>query len=44
MISALEWEVLSFFEVEPQRQDPEAPWPYNDFLYQIEQGDLVFSL
>jgi hypothetical protein len=43
MISALEWEVLSFFEVEPQRLDPEVPWPYNGFLYEIERDGLVFS-
>jgi hypothetical protein len=32
MISAREWEVLSFFEVEPQFEDADAGWPYNVFL------------
>ena len=36
-------ELLSFFSVEPQRFDPERPWPYNDFLYQVDVGPYAIS-
>ena len=42
-ISAEEWEVLSFFEVQPKLADKDIAWPYNDFLYEIERGDLSLS-
>jgi hypothetical protein len=42
-ISAEELELLSFFEVEPKRQDDGAEWPYNDFLYEVTQEDLHLS-
>ena len=42
-ISAEEWEVLSFFEVEPKLADKDVPWPYNEFLYELERGDLFLS-
>lgn len=38
-ISAEEWQLLAFFEVEPTRLDAEA-WPYNDFTYSTTLGDL----
>jgi hypothetical protein len=41
-ISAQEWQLLSFFEVEPTTPDGEA-WPYSDFLYQVSRGDLHLS-
>jgi hypothetical protein len=41
-ISAQEWQLLSFFEVEPTSPDGEA-WPYSDFLYQVSHGDLHLS-
>ncbi len=43
IITAQEWEVLYFFEVEPERLDPEIAWPYNDFVYLVSQGDLSLS-
>jgi hypothetical protein len=42
-ISAEDWELLSFFEVEPQRLDPSVPWVYNDSVYLIEDGELSLS-
>src|SRR5262245_46669203 len=42
-ISAEELELLSFFEVEPKRQDEDGEWPHNDFLYEVVQGDLHLS-
>lgn len=46
LISATELDLLTFFEMEPIRTDPDVPWPYNDFLYEIQRGDkrLVFSV
>jgi hypothetical protein len=43
VISAEELELLTFFEVEPKKQDRDVPWPYNDFLYEVTQGDLRLS-
>jgi hypothetical protein len=42
-ITADELELLSFFGVEPKRLDPDVPWPYNDFLYEIQQGEMSLS-
>jgi hypothetical protein len=42
-ISAEEWEVLSFFEVEPSVLDKGIAWPYNDFAYEVNQGDISLS-
>jgi len=42
-ISADEWEVLGFFEVEPTATDVNVPWPYNDYLYELTRGDLSLS-
>jgi hypothetical protein len=33
-----ELELLSFFEVQPSVADPEVPWPYNDYAYQVSVG------
>lgn len=41
-ISAEEWELLSFFAVEPQLLD-DAPWAYNDALYTVKQGNLALT-
>jgi hypothetical protein len=35
-ISAQEWQLLSFFEVEPTGIDGEA-WPYCDLLYEVSR-------
>jgi hypothetical protein len=42
-LSIKEWELLSFFEVEPKKRDPDVPWPYNDVLYDIRQDDIALS-
>jgi hypothetical protein len=45
-ITVEELELLSFFEVEPSRGDPNVPWPYNEFVYRTLSGEysIVFSL
>lgn len=45
-LSVTELDLLTFFEVEPKRVDPDDPWPYNDFLYENTFGgtDVSFSL
>ena len=42
-VSVEELELLSFFEVEPERADRDTPWPYNDFTYQFSVGDYAIS-
>ena len=42
MISAEEWEVPGFFGVEPKTED-DSPWPYNDFLYEIQRVEMALS-
>jgi hypothetical protein len=42
-VSVEELELLSFFEVEPVRADPDVPWPYNDFTYQLVLGNYSIS-
>src|SRR5689334_13796585 len=39
-ISAEEWQLLAFFEVEPTRLDADTAWPYNDFTYFHTLGDV----
>jgi hypothetical protein len=43
--TAKEWELLSFFEVEPELQD-DAPWDYNNALYTVRRGNqkLTFTI
>ena len=45
-ISAEEHELLSFFEVEPERASPDTPWPYNDFSYHVslDAYDITFEI
>ena len=43
-ISAKAWELLSFFEIEPEFRDPEDSWPYTDALYRVQQGSLSLSV
>jgi hypothetical protein len=43
IISAEEHEVLSFFEVVPTPTDKDIPWPYNDYLYEIEREGMSMS-
>ncbi len=42
-VSVDELELLSFFEVEPSRVDPEAPWVYNELTYQLKLGQYAIS-
>ena len=42
-ILAEEWQVLSFFEVEPTVLDEDVPWPYNNYLFEIEKDDVSLS-
>src|SRR5262245_15193068 len=43
-ISIEEWQLLSFFAVEPELLDADLPWCYNDALYQVRRGDLTLSV
>ena len=45
-VTAEEWQVLSFFEVEPDLLDTDEPWCTNDAVYEIERGNhrLSFAL
>ncbi len=45
-ISALEWQLLSFFEVEPTTLDAEVGWPYNSFTYDARRDSrrILFSV
>lgn len=42
-ISAEEWQLLAFFEVEPTKLDPNVAWPYNDFTYRCPVGDVTVT-
>ena len=42
-ITATELQILSFFEVEPSKLDPNDPWIYNDCCYQVDAGGLSLS-
>ncbi len=43
-ITAEEWELSSLFGVEPKRLDPGVPWPYNDFVYEVQQSEMSLSV
>lgn len=38
-----ELDLLTFFEVSPKIADPGVPWPYNDFLYEVQRGEFSIS-
>ena len=42
-ISAKEWQLLAFFEVEPTRLDADIAGPYNDFTYRRVLGDVTVT-
>jgi hypothetical protein len=35
IVSVEEFELLSFFEVEPSRADADQSWPYNDYTFAV---------
>lgn len=39
-INIEEWELISFFEVEPTYSEPDEEWPYADALFVIKRDDL----
>jgi hypothetical protein len=45
-VTVKEFELMSFFEVEPQPLDPDVPWPYSDFSYHVELGqyEIEFTI
>ena len=43
-ITADELELLGFFGVEPKCLDPDVPWPYNDFVYEVHNGELSLAV
>lgn len=42
-VTVEEWQLLSFFEVEPTFDDPDVPWSYNDALYTVRQRGFTLS-
>jgi hypothetical protein len=42
-ISAEEWQLLAFFEVEPTKLDADIAWPYNDFTYRRVLGEVTVT-
>jgi hypothetical protein len=43
MVSVKEWELLSFFEVEPELLEPGEAWDANDAAYTVVRGELELS-
>jgi|JI9StandDraft_1071089.scaffolds.fasta_scaffold31211_2 hypothetical protein len=42
-ITAQEWELLWFFEVEPELLDAGVPWIYNDALYRVTRNSCTLT-
>ena len=42
-VSVKEWELLSFFEVEPELSEPGEGWDVNDAAYTVVRGELSLS-
>jgi hypothetical protein len=42
-ITSQEWELLSFFEVEPELLDSTIPWIFNDALYRVSLDNYNFT-
>ena len=38
-ITAEDYELLGFFEVEPELHDKDTPWIYNDSVYEVIDGN-----
>jgi hypothetical protein len=43
IISAEEWQLLAFFEVEPTKLDADVAWPYNDFTFRRALGEVTVT-
>lgn len=43
-ITAEEWELLNFFEVEPELRDPDVVWMFNDAAYSLHQDGIDLSV
>ena len=43
-ITAEEWQLLSFFESEPELLDPNEHWAYNDAVYRVTDGAVELSV
>ncbi|MEM9542655.1 MAG: hypothetical protein AAGA60_24585 [Cyanobacteria bacterium P01_E01_bin.42] len=45
-VSIEQWELLLFFEVEPEFYEPNDVWPYTTACYRVQQGEisLEFSI
>ncbi|MDW6005012.1 hypothetical protein [Vibrio mangrovi] len=44
MISAEEYELLGFFEVEPKMLDYDTPWIYNSLVYEVTDKHRVLTV
>jgi len=42
-ISAEQWQLLSFFEAEPELLDPAEHWCFNDAVYKTSDGTVTLS-
>jgi len=42
-ISAKDYELLGFFEVEPELFEEDVPWIDNDSVYKVNRGDVDLS-
>ena len=42
-VAVEEFELLSFFAVEPVKADSDVPWPYNDFTYRVAVDGYVLE-
>lgn len=43
-ITAEEYELLGFFEVEPKLLDKDSPWIYNDSVYEVIDGNRLMTV
>ncbi|NTV46457.1 MAG: hypothetical protein HGB11_08055 [Chlorobiales bacterium] len=43
-VTVKEFELMSFFEVEPQPLDPDVPWPYSEVSYHVELGQYEIEV
>jgi len=43
IVSVEDFELLGFFEIEPEMDDPNDSWSYNDSVYTVQQGDICLT-